>query len=1006
MQFGMFFELQSPRPWTDGSDRKIVRDALESAEVGERCGIDYAWAQEHHFLEEYAHSTAPEVFLAAVSQRTEKMRLGHGVTLMPSTYNHPARVAERIAMLDLVSDGRVEWGTGESNSRIELEGFRVPYVGKRAMWAEGVREAAKMMCSEPYPGFEGRSFSMPVRNVVPKPVQKPHPPIWVACTNRDTLKLAARLGIGALTFSFMDGGEARYWVQEYYETFERECVPLGQAVNPNVAMLAGVMCHRDSATAVARGLEAQQFFKYALAHYYRFGAHVPGRTNLWEEFQRAEREPMAGVEAVGDPDEVRLHFRELEDAGVDQVILLQQGGKAEHEHICESLELLGAEVFPEFRARHAERIARKTEMLTRATERALARVVPPDAVEPPLVESYPRLWKKEVAAEDTVGTKRAFDATSLWRLHVGGAKTAAPAAVADSLVALVRRQADRSPDDVAFGFVPSGDGEPSTLSRAGLETEARRIASLLAGRIAPGARALLVFEPGLDFLAAFFGALFAGVIAVPVFPPLPPRFAGFDHLERVQRDAGAEAILTSSALSELADSVPGGRERLRNVRWIVTDRDGDAEAWRDPGVTSSTIAFLQYTSGSTSEPRGVVLRHEHLLANLRALDWFVGAAPGPMVSWLPMYHDMGLIGTVLYPLSRERPAYLLSPFHFLQRPARWLELVTRVRGAISGAPNFAYELCVRRVGEADRARLDLASWEITWNGAEPIRSATARRFEDAFAPCGLRRGSVAGCYGLAEATLFVAGVHRGDPGEVEIVDRDELEHGRAVPALDGARRVELASCGKAPPEHELRIVDPETCTELPERHVGEIWLRGPSVAGGYWQRPDETAATFGASLAGDASAARYLRTGDLGFAHDGRLYVTGRLKDLLIVRGRNIHPQDVEDAAQRADARLRPGRGVAFPVATDDGERIGLVQETAVQHPAELEHLARAVRETVFDQLQVGVETVVFVPPHSVRRTSSGKLQRRATRRALDAGELNVLYADGGAEQRPQLVGT
>ncbi|MEV7230533.1 MULTISPECIES: LLM class flavin-dependent oxidoreductase [Polymorphospora] len=420
MQFGMFFELQLPRPWAADSEQNLINNALTWAELGEAAGIDYAWAQEHHFLEEYSHSTAPEVFLAAVSQRTTRMRVGHGIALMAPAYNHPARVAERVAMLDLVSGGRVEWGTGESSSRLELEGFRVNYIEKRAMWAEGAREAARMMAADPYPGYRGKYFSMPSRNVVPKPVQRPHPPMWVACTNRDTLKMAARLGLGALTFSFMDPGEARFWVNEYYETFKRECTPIGQTVNPNVAMLAGVMCHPDAEVARARGLEGQQFFKWALAHYYRFGAHVPGRTNLWEEFKASEPEPMAGLGGVNDPAGAREHFRGLEEAGVDQLILLQQGGRYEHEHICESLELLGTSVLPEFAERHAIRQAKKQAELEPYIERALSRVTPIEAAPDEVVESYPRLWEREGVTKEHVGTQRALDAASLWRLHVGG----------------------------------------------------------------------------------------------------------------------------------------------------------------------------------------------------------------------------------------------------------------------------------------------------------------------------------------------------------------------------------------------------------------------------------------------------------------------------------------------------------------------------------------------------------------------------------------------------------
>jgi alkanesulfonate monooxygenase SsuD/methylene tetrahydromethanopterin reductase-like flavin-dependent oxidoreductase (luciferase family) len=419
MQFGMFFELQLPKPWGEGDEQALFQNALEWAELGEQAGIEYCWAQEHHFLEEYSHSTAPEVFLAAVSQRTRRMRLGHGVTLMIPNYNHPVRVAERIATLDLVSNGRVEWGTGESSSRLELEGFGVNYIEKRAIWAECVRETAKMLSASPYPGHEGRFFSMPPRNIVPKPVQRPHPPLWVACTNRDTMKLAARLGMGALTFAFMDASEAKYWVDEYYETFKRECVPIGQAVNPNIAMLAGVFLDEDHDTALAKGIEGQQFFKWGLAWYYRFGIHVPGRTCLWENFQQAAREPMAGVSAVGNPATVRENLRKLEGAGVDQLILLQQAGRYEHDDICHTLELLGTEVIPEFAEREQERQRRKHEELAPYVEQALARREEVGEASPDAVEAYP-VSREAQASGLNVGPRRALDATSAWRLNVSG----------------------------------------------------------------------------------------------------------------------------------------------------------------------------------------------------------------------------------------------------------------------------------------------------------------------------------------------------------------------------------------------------------------------------------------------------------------------------------------------------------------------------------------------------------------------------------------------------------
>jgi alkanesulfonate monooxygenase SsuD/methylene tetrahydromethanopterin reductase-like flavin-dependent oxidoreductase (luciferase family) len=395
MQFGIFYEHQLPRPWHDGDEHRLFKEALDQVELADRLGIDFAWEVEHHFLEEYSHSSAPEVFLAACSQRTKRIRLGHGITLMPPRYNAPARVAERIATLDLVSDGRVEWGTGESSSRIELEGFGINYMEKRDMWEEAVRETARMMCMEPYPGHAGKYFSMPARNVVPKPLQRPHPPIWVACSNRETIKLAARLGIGALTFAFVDPSEAKHWVDEYYDTFKRECRPIGRAVNPNVAMVTGFMCHEDSDTAVRQGLEGFKFFGFALAHYYITGTHVPGRLNVWDEFKKSPPFPALPTGGIGNPDQVRENLARFEEVGVDQVVFIQQGGRNRHADICSSLELFAARVQPEFKARHEARLRRKTEELAPYVARAMEQVPPLDAsTEVGPIESYPVLMQR------------------------------------------------------------------------------------------------------------------------------------------------------------------------------------------------------------------------------------------------------------------------------------------------------------------------------------------------------------------------------------------------------------------------------------------------------------------------------------------------------------------------------------------------------------------------------------------------------------------------------------
>ena len=375
MKFGIFYEHQLPRPWNEGRELRLFQDALDQVELADRLGIDFAWEVEHHFLEEYSHSSAPEVFLAAASQRSKRIRLGHGIVLCPPAYNHPARVAERIATLDLVSNGRVEFGTGESASRMELEGFRIDPTHKRAMWLEAIEEIALMMSQSPYRGCEGKYFSMPARNVVPKPVQQPHPPMWLACSTRQTIHLAAQLGLGALTFSFVDPSEAQHWVADYYETFRNECVPIGQTVNPNIAMVTGFMCHDSEEEAVRRGLEGFQFFGYALAHYYLFGTHTPGETNIFENFRRdgLQIPNPANRGGIGTPAQVRAHLEAFEATGVDQVVFIQQGGNNAHDDICASLELFAARVMPEFKEREEARARRKAEELAPFVEKAMAR---------------------------------------------------------------------------------------------------------------------------------------------------------------------------------------------------------------------------------------------------------------------------------------------------------------------------------------------------------------------------------------------------------------------------------------------------------------------------------------------------------------------------------------------------------------------------------------------------------------------------------------------------------
>jgi alkanesulfonate monooxygenase SsuD/methylene tetrahydromethanopterin reductase-like flavin-dependent oxidoreductase (luciferase family) len=406
VKFGIFYEHQLPRPWRAGDEHRLLKDALEQVELADRLGFDCVWEVEHHFLEEYSHSSAPEVFLAAASQRTRRIRLGHGIVQLPIEFNHAARVAERIATLDLVSDGRVEFGTGEGSSEAELAGFGVDRSSKREQWEEHLDAVTRMFVEEPFAGWQGRHLQMPPRNLVPKPLQRPHPPLWVACGQRGTIHLAARKGIGALAFSFAEPAQARAWVDDYYRILESdECVAGGFAVNPNLAIVLPMLCHEDEAEAIARGLDGAHFFGYSLGHYYLFGRHRPARTDVWAEFQQRrsaygfDREIAARTDrplaaqlmeagigslrgAIGTPAQVRALLRAYEAAGVDQCIFATQVGRNRHEHVCESLELFARAVLPEFRERDEKREPEKRARLGPAVERALARRAPARQADP------------------------------------------------------------------------------------------------------------------------------------------------------------------------------------------------------------------------------------------------------------------------------------------------------------------------------------------------------------------------------------------------------------------------------------------------------------------------------------------------------------------------------------------------------------------------------------------------------------------------------------------------
>jgi alkanesulfonate monooxygenase SsuD/methylene tetrahydromethanopterin reductase-like flavin-dependent oxidoreductase (luciferase family) len=413
MRFSLFYEHQLPRPWSEDSERRLLEDALEQIVVAERAGFDCVWEVEHHFLEEYSHSSAPEVFLAAASQRTERIRLGHGIVQLPSAVNHPARVAERTATLDLVSGGRVEFGTGEGSSAGELGGYLVDRARKHEQWEDALDAITRMFVEEPFAGWDGEFFRMPPRNVIPKPLQRPHPPLWVACSRRETIHVAARKGIGALAFSFVEPEDAGEWVREYYELIASEqCVPAGFAVNPKLAVVLPMMCHPDEAEAIERGIDGAHFFGYSLAHYYGGSEHVPGRTDVHREF--LERRDMTGFArelvtadaaplgirllqeglgslrgAIGNPEQIVDLLRRYEAVGVDEVGMVLQAGHNAHQHICESVELFGRDVIPRFAEGREEREAAKAERLAPAIEVALARREPAREAPPDYVIDEP-----------------------------------------------------------------------------------------------------------------------------------------------------------------------------------------------------------------------------------------------------------------------------------------------------------------------------------------------------------------------------------------------------------------------------------------------------------------------------------------------------------------------------------------------------------------------------------------------------------------------------------------
>jgi 8-amino-7-oxononanoate synthase len=579
---------------------------------------------------------------------------------------------------------------------------------------------------------------------------------------------------------------------------------------------------------------------------------------------------------------------------------------------------------------------------------------------------------------------------------------------APTIVDLLRQRAAYRPHDRAFTFLVDGENEELNITYAELDRQARAVGGWLLANGMAGKRVLLLYPSGLDFIAAFMGCLYGGAVAVPAYPPRKNR--SVERIEGIASDADAAVALSTRDVVDRFEGLKAGAPSLQNLVWQVTAELEPhwADRWERPRIDGDTLAFLQYTSGSTGTPKGVMLTHENLLHNsLRIMQAFELTRSQASVFWLPSFHDMGLIGGILVPLYGGKFNVLMSPVAFLQKPLRWLQAISKYRATISGGPNFAYELCVRKTTPEQRAALDLSSWSLAFNGAEPVRAETIEAFSEAFAVSGFRRRAFYPCYGLAESTLMVTGGMKFEEPVVRSFDAESIETGVAVPRpanAAGARR--MVGSGRELDGQDVLIVEPQTCEPLPPGRVGEIWVSGPSVARGYWNRPEESQGNFGAmlaqpepALAGGAVAkwqpnpGPYLRTGDLGFFDNGELFVAGRLKDLIIVRGRNHYPQDIERDVEQACDIVRPGSVAAFSVEYEGRERVVVVAELerGKRERAELVAAFEAIRSRLAKEHEVAVEGIVLVRPNSVPKTSSGKIQRRACRRQFLEGTLEVI---------------
>lgn len=561
-----------------------------------------------------------------------------------------------------------------------------------------------------------------------------------------------------------------------------------------------------------------------------------------------------------------------------------------------------------------------------------------------------------------------------------------------NLIELLSDRARTQPQQVAYKFLHRGEKEAYSLTYKDVDSQAKALAAYLQSLDVVGERALLLYQPGIEFITAFFGCLYAGVIAVPAYPPR--RNQKMMRLKAVVEDASAKIILTTASLLSQVQRRLTDNSDLEALHWLATD-EVESElrnSWHPPKV-SSDIAFLQYTSGSTGMPKGVAIAHSNLLHNERMIkEAFEHTSDTTVVGWLPLFHDMGLIGNVLQPLYLGKTCILMSPADFLTKPIRWLQAISRYQATTSGGPNFAYDLCIRRTTPEQREGLDLSSWQVAFTGAEPVRAETMEQFAETFEPYGFRREAFYPCYGMAETTLFVTGGTKNNYPVIKSVDAIALEQNKVEAVREGNKVRKIVSCGHTWLEQEVAIANPETLTRVDDNGVGEIWVKGESVAKGYWNQPEKTKEIFQAYLA-DTGEGPFVRTGDLGFIQDDELFVTGRLKDVIIIRGQNHYPQDIELTVEKSHPALRAGCGAAFTVEVKNSERLVVVQEVERSYLRKLDtpEVVSSICQAVTAEHSLQPYATVLIKTGSIPKTSSGKVKRYACRSGFLDGSLNVI---------------